>query len=140
LIEVDRSGLVANYVGQTATKTAEVIESALDGILFIDEAYTLHRPSATNDYGREAVETILKAMEDYRDRLCVIFAGYPGEMADFMSMIPGLSARVSATVNFEDYSIDELAEIYELLATKGGYEMSDASRAGLRAAIASAAG
>src|SRR5690606_39926589 len=85
LVEVDRSDLVGGYVGQTALKTKAVIEEALGGVLFIDEAYALYRSGSTNDYGREAIEVLLKAMEDHREQLCVIFAGYPAEMEQFRS-------------------------------------------------------
>lgn len=111
LIETDRSGLVAEYVGQTAVKTNKVIDSALDGVLFIDEAYSLIG-AGNQDYGREAIATLVKRMEDDRDRLVVILAGYEEEMQRFIDSNPGLRSRFSRFIHFEDYSADELKEIY----------------------------
>lgn len=109
-VETDRSGLVAGHVGQTAIKTKEVIESALDGVLFIDEAYALSQGSG-NDFGREAINTIVKAIDDYRDRLIVILAGYSEDMEQFLSMNPGLRSRFPAVIEFPDYSTEELLHI-----------------------------
>jgi hypothetical protein len=109
LIETDRSGLVAGYVGQTALKTADVIKSALGGVLFVDEAYAL----ATDDFGNEAIDTLVKAMEDHRDELVVIVAGYTEEMAIFISSNPGLDSRFRTTIEFPDYSDDELIAIFQ---------------------------
>lgn len=108
LVETDRSGLVAGYVGQTALKTAEVVKSAIGGALFIDEAYSL----ATDDFGSEAIATLVKAMEDHRDELVLIVAGYPEEMATFINSNPGLSSRFRTTITFADYSDDELLAIF----------------------------
>ena len=104
LVEVDRSELVAGYVGQTAIKTAQVIDSAVGGVLFIDEAYAL----ADDDFGSEAVETLVKGMEDHREDLVVIVAGYPAPMEQFVSVNPGLRSRFRKTITFADYSVDEL--------------------------------
>jgi len=120
LVEVDRSSLVAGYVGQTAIKCKEALEKANGGILFIDEAYTLSR-SSENDYGQEAIDTILKYMEDHRDELVVIAAGYENEMAQFVSSNPGLQSRFNKFLTFEDYSISQLYEIFLKLAESHHY-------------------
>ncbi len=112
LVEVDRSGLVAGAVGQTALKTQEVINSAMGGILFIDEAYSLTHGQGANDFGNESVNTILKAMEDHRDDFIVIVAGYPDLMREFLSSNPGLKSRFNQFINFEDYTPDELKQIF----------------------------
>lgn len=125
LIEVDRAGLVAEYVGQTATKTKAVVESALDGILFIDEAYALANRGSKNDFGPEAIETILKMMEDHRERLVVIVAGYPELMDDFLQSNPGLESRFKKTLIFEDYSPNDLANIFSLYCKKAQISISD---------------
>ena len=114
LVEVDRGGLVAGYVGQTAIKTQEVIDKAMGGILFIDEAYALTHGKGETDFGQEAVDTILKAMEDYRDDFIVIVAGYPDLMREFVASNPGLKSRFNRFINFEDYSPDELKQIFLL--------------------------
>ena len=112
LIETDRSGLVGGYLGQTAIKTQEVVQSAMGGILFIDEAYTLAPKSQEDAYGQEAIDTILKAMEDHRDDLIVIVAGYPGLMDNFIHSNPGLESRFNKYIFFEDYNPDELYGIF----------------------------
>ena len=114
LIEVDRSGLVAGYVGQTAIKTQEIIAKAMGGILFIDEAYALTHRKGETDFGQEAVDTILKAMEDHRDDFIVIVAGYPDLMREFIASNPGLKSRFNQFINFEDYTADELFQIFIL--------------------------
>jgi hypothetical protein len=125
LVETDRSGLVAGYVGQTAGKTAEVVKSALGGILFIDEAYALAPKNAENDFGREAIETLLKLMEDNRDNLVVIVAGYSGEMNRFIRSNPGLESRFNRYFFFEDYDAEELEKIFVSLLAKNQYKLSD---------------
>lgn len=124
LVEVDRSGLVCGYIGQTATKTAEVIDSALGGILFIDEAYTLTNNKGQGDFGQEAVDTLLKGMEDHRDDLIVICAGYTELMEEFMDSNPGLRSRFSKVLVFEDYNADELIEILKSMCKKQDYKLS----------------
>lgn len=112
LIEVDRSGLVAGFVGQTTDKTQKVIEKAMGGILFIDEAYTLTHNKGDTDFGQEAVDTILKAMEDHRDDFIVIVAGYPDEMKEFIASNPGLKSRFNQYIEFDDYLPSELYDIF----------------------------
>ncbi len=128
LVETDRSGLVAEYAGQTGPKTNAKIDEALDGVLFIDEAYTLIDESGQDQYGREAVQTLLKRMEDQRERLVVILAGYTNEMARMIRSNPGLSSRVGTTMEFDDYSPEELCRIYELIAEKAKYKLPTESR------------
>lgn len=124
LIETDRSGLVAEYVGQTAVKTNKIIDSALDGVLFIDEAYSLVQ-GGSEDYGHEAVATLLKRMEDDRERLVVILAGYTGEMKRFIESNPGLQSRFNRYIHFEDYSAEELKKIFLRNLEKNQYTISD---------------
>ncbi len=126
LVETDRSGLVAEYVGQTAVKTNKIIDSALDGVLFIDEAYTL--VGGQNDYGMEAIATLLKRMEDDRDRLIVILAGYSNEMEEFINSNPGLRSRFNRYINFPDYSAAELFDIFQLNVDKNEYEMTEEAK------------
>lgn len=128
LVEVDRSGLVAGYVGQTALKTYKIIDSALGGVLFIDEAYALNG-KAENDFGQEAIETLLKAMEDHRDDLVVIVAGYDGLMDDFIHSNPGLESRFNRFLHFADYSVKEMMEIFQQQCKKGCYELDEDARA-----------
>lgn len=124
LVETDRSGLVAEYVGQTAVKTNQMIDKALDGVLFIDEAYSLVQGS-NEDFGAEAISTLLKRMEDNRDRLVVILAGYTNEMEDFINSNPGLRSRFNRYIHFEDYSAEELFKIFLLNAKKNEYTLAD---------------
>lgn len=128
LVEVDRGGLVVGYIGQTAIKTTEVVESALGGILFIDEAYTLTAGKGENDFGQEAVDTLLKAMEDHRDDLIVIVAGYPDLMEQFLSSNPGLRSRFNKFITFEDYTGDELMSIFKSMCSKQEYRLDDEAR------------
>ncbi len=124
LVETDRSGLIAEYVGQTATKTNAVIDSAINGVLFIDEAYALTN-SSEQDYGGEAIATLLKRMEDDRDSLVVIVAGYTEEMKHFIESNPGLQSRFNRYIEFPDYSPQELHDIYVQRANKGGYRLTE---------------
>ena len=123
LVETDRSGLVAEYVGQTAVKTNKVIDSALDGVLFIDEAYSLIG-GGSNDFGHEAIATLLKRMEDNRDRLIVILAGYGDEMKLFIDSNPGLQSRFNRYIHFPDYDANELQQIFLLYAKNNDYDVS----------------
>jgi stage V sporulation protein K len=125
LVEVDRAGLVGEYVGTTAIKTDRAIKRALDGVLFIDEAYALARPGGRGvDFGQDAIETLLKRMEDYRHRLVVIVAGYPRLMHEFLDSNPGLRSRFSRELTFPDYATDELVAITELFARQNEYVVS----------------
>lgn len=124
LIETDRSGLVAGYVGQTAIQVQKVIQQALGGVLFIDEAYTLANGENGNDYGKEAIDTLLKGMEDHREDLIVIVAGYPALMERFLNSNPGLRSRFNQFIHFEDYSPDELTAIFEKLCQSNGYHLA----------------
>ena len=124
-VETDRSGLVAEYVGQTAVKTNAIVDSALNGVLFIDEAYALVPESSGSDYGQEAISTLLKRMEDDRDKLVVIIAGYTNEMKRFIDSNPGLQSRFNRYINFPDYSAKELVRIFHMYMKKNQYTISD---------------
>ena len=124
LVEVDRSGLVAGYVGQTALKTQEAVQKALGGVLFIDEAYALVNQDSVTDFGREAIEVLLKNMEDHRDDLIVIVAGYTNLMEKFIHSNPGLESRFNKYFYFEDYTAPQLLEIFRSMCTRGGYTLS----------------
>jgi S1-C subfamily serine protease/chromosomal replication initiation ATPase DnaA len=129
LVETDRSGLVAGYIGQTAAKTLDKCKEALDGILFIDEAYSLARQG--QDYGQEAIDTLLKFMEDNRDRIVVIVAGYPNEMQRFIGSNPGLSSRFTKTIEFPPYAANELAAILRVMAKRQNFVLPDHIEASL---------
>ena len=128
MVEVDRSGLVAGYVGQTAIKTQEIIQSALGGVLFIDEAYSLSS-GGENDFGREAIETLLKAMEDHREDLVVIVAGYTEPMEGFLSSNPGLESRFNKYIHFPDYTGPELNAIFHSQCQRNGYRLDGEAEA-----------
>ena len=130
VVEVDRSGLVSQYFGATAEKTRKVIDRAMGGVLFVDEAYALGNNSDSGgftDYGREAIDTLVKAMEDHRGRFCVIFAGYRNEMQQMLSINPGLKSRIQFTLDFPNYSREELEEITRLMLRNRKYTMGDAA-------------
>src|SRR3989454_1146186 len=139
LVEVDRAGLVGQYVGTTALKTDRVIKRALDGVLFIDEAYALSRGDERQDFGPEAIETLLKRMEDYRHRLVVIVAGYPRLMHQFLNSNPGPRSRFSREITFPDYATDELLAIANTIARDNEYVFGDGAGDELRRILAGAA-
>jgi Holliday junction resolvasome RuvABC ATP-dependent DNA helicase subunit len=134
LVEVDRSGLVAGFVGQTAPRVTEAFDRADEGMLFIDEAYTLARGNE-NDFGREAIDQIVKLMEDRRDRVVLVVAGYPAEMEAFLSTNPGLRSRFPTVIDFPDYSTDEIVRIVDLVGAKQRYVLTDEARERLRSVI-----
>lgn len=134
LVETDRAGLVAEYVGQTAVKTNKIIDSALDGVLFIDEAYSLVSGSE-NDFGKEAIATLLKRMEDDRDRLVVILAGYTKDMKQFIDSNPGLQSRFNRYIEFPDYTADELMQIFEFNMKKYDYHFGEGAKEQLQQRI-----
>ena len=125
LVEVDRSGLVAGFVGQTALKTQEAVQKAIGGVLFIDEAYALVNADNANDFGHEAIEVILKNMEDHRKDLIVIVAGYTGRMEQFIHANPGLESRFNKYFFFEDYDGKQLMDIFRSMCQKNGYTLSE---------------
>ncbi|WP_199296180.1 AAA family ATPase [Trichocoleus sp. FACHB-591] len=132
LVETDRAGLVAGYVGHTALKVKELVDSALDGVLFIDEAYTLKPHEGTNDFGQEAIDTLLKYMEDYRDRLVVVVAGYPDEMTRFIESNPGLKSRFNRYFYFQNYTPDELLAMFEQRCFNSHLQLTNAARESLK--------
>ena len=135
LVEVDRSGLVAGFVGQTALKTQEAVQKALGGVLFIDEAYALASHDSPGDFGPEAIETLLKAMEDHRDDLVVIVAGYTGPMETFLHANPGLESRFNKYFYFEDYTGEQLFQIFQSLCAKNGYALDEETEKTCQAAF-----
>ena len=133
MIETDRSGLVAGYVGQTAIKTQKKIQEAMGGILFIDEAYMLNQKD--ENFGQEAIDTILKAMEDHRDEFIVIVAGYTQLMKEFVESNPGLKSRFNKFFEFPDYTVDELQAIFELQCKKYQYKLTEEADKAVREEI-----
>lgn len=127
LVETDRSGLVGQYIGHTDAKTSDVVNRALDGILFIDEAYSLYKASE-NDFGKEAIDTLVKRMEDHRDRLVVIVAGYIDEMEDFINANPGLRSRFNTYIDFANFGNDELVQIFERMSGANDYQLDPDAR------------
>ena len=123
LVETDRAGLVAGYVGQTAMKVREVTTKALGGVLFVDEAYTL-ASGGENDFGREAVETLLKMMEDHREDLVVIVAGYTGKMQEFLDSNPGLRSRFNKHIHFDDYGVEQLVRIFQTFCRRADFKLT----------------
>ena len=132
LVSVTRDDLVGQYIGHTAPKTKEVLKRAMGGVLFIDEAYYLYRPENEKDYGQEAIEILLQVMENQRDDLVVILAGYADRMQTFFSANPGFRSRIAHHIDFPDYGDDELFHIAELIAEKEGYRFDDGARAAMR--------
>ena len=132
LIEVDRAGLVAGYVGQTAMKVKEVVEKAKGGILFIDEAYTLSNKNDSNDFGGEAIDTLVKMMEDYREDLVIIVAGYKEEMEEFLKTNTGLISRFNKFIDFADYTNEEMLQILQVFMERAGLEMEEEAKQALR--------
>ncbi len=124
LVVASREDLVGQYVGHTAPKTKEVLKRAMGGVLFIDEAYSLHRPENERDYGPEAIEILLQVMEEERERLVVVLAGYEDRMDAFFSLNPGLRSRIAHHLEFRDFSVAELVEIGERMLAEQGYELS----------------
>lgn len=122
LIEVERADLVGEYIGHTAIKTRELVKKAYGGVLFIDEAYSLAR-GGEKDFGKEAIDALVKAMEDHKDKFILILAGYPNEMEEFLQLNPGLPSRFPIQVDFPDYSIDELIQIAELMVKEREYTL-----------------
>lgn len=131
LVETDRASLVGGYVGQTAIKTSEAVEKARNGVLFIDEAYTLSKKEGGSDYGQEAIDTILKKMEDCRDSLVVIAAGYPEQMKQFLATNPGLESRFTRFIHFDDYHVADLWQIFERMCKANTYSLTQEARANL---------
>lgn len=132
LVACTRDDLVGEFIGHTAPKTREMIKKAMGGVLFVDEAYFLHRPENERDYGREAIEILLQAMEDHRDDFVVILAGYHQEMSQFFSSNPGLASRVAHHIDFPDYSDSELLQIADRMLATMQYELSAEARSTLQ--------
>lgn len=135
LVEVERADLVGEYIGHTAQKTREQLQKAMGGLLFVDEAYSLGR-GGEKDFGKEAIDVLVKAMEDYRNDFILILAGYRREMASFLKLNPGLSSRFPIQIAYPDYSVSELLEIAEMMAQQRHYSFSDASKKRLQRYLA----
>ena len=135
LVETDRSGMIAEYMGQTAVKVKQIVHSSMDGVLFIDEAYSLVPESDEDSYGEEAISTLLKLMEDHRERLAVIVAGYTEEMTRFIETNPGLRSRFNRYIHFDDYTPEQLAEIFLGMCKKNRYKLPSPSRTALSRAV-----
>jgi probable Rubsico expression protein CbbX len=135
VVAVTRDDLVGQYVGHTAPKTKEVLKRAYGGILFIDEAYYLHRPENERDYGVEAIEILLQVMENERDRLVVVLAGYRDRMDEFFALNPGMASRVAHHIDFPDYGTDELMAIGRLMLADASYELAPSAEAALRVSL-----
>jgi probable Rubsico expression protein CbbX len=140
VVAVTRDDLVGQYVGHTAPKTKEVLKRAYGGVLFIDEAYYLYRPENERDYGVEAIEILLQVMENERERLVVILAGYRDRMDEFFTLNPGMASRIAHHIDFPDYGTDELLAIGRLMLSDASYELSPDAESALRAELAGAAG
>jgi probable Rubsico expression protein CbbX len=136
LIAVTRDDLVGQYIGHTAPKTKEVLKKAMGGVLFIDEAYYLYRPENERDYGQEAIEILLQVMENQRNDLVVILAGYKNRMDTFFRSNPGMASRIAHHIDFPDYTPDELLQIAELIAARMDYRFDESSLAAMREYIA----
>lgn len=132
LVEVDRSGMVAGYMGQTALKVKQVVDKAKGGVLFIDEAYALSNHGPEGDFGQEAIDTLNKAMEDYRDDLIVIVAGYPDLMEEFIDANPGLKSRFNKTIDFPDYDAEDLYSIFTFMSKEQDYHISEEAKIRLK--------
>ncbi|MGC1757648.1 MAG: AAA family ATPase, partial [Trebonia sp.] len=132
LVHAMRDDLVAEYIGQTAPKTKQVLERAMGGVLFIDEAYTLYRAEDSKDYGQECIDILMQVMENQRDKLVVILAGYRDRMDRFFDSNPGMSSRVAHHLDFADYDVDELLSIGQLMLDRTSYYLSDEAEATLR--------
>jgi probable Rubsico expression protein CbbX len=135
VVAVTRDDLVGQYVGHTAPKTKEVLKRAYGGILFIDEAYYLHRPENERDYGVEAIEILLQVMENERERLVVVLAGYRDRMDEFFALNPGMASRVAHHIDFPDYGTDELMAIGRLMLADASYELSPEAEHALRGSL-----
>jgi SpoVK/Ycf46/Vps4 family AAA+-type ATPase len=141
VVEVDRSGLVAGWVGKTALKTKKVFERSLGGVLFIDEAYALARDHGReHDFGQEAIDTLVKLMEDHRENSVVVAAGYPEPMERFLNSNPGLRGRFSKKLRFENYDVDELVEILTDMATGDGFELTPGAKSRVRSILSERVG
>lgn len=139
LVETNRTGLIGEYIGHTGGKTSALIDSAIGGVLFIDEAYTLTQPESERDFGREAVDTLAKRMENEREKFLVIVAGYPNEMTRFLHSIPGFPSRFKRTIDFPPYSGSELLQILQRMASAAGYDVSDDTASKAQRVLAHAA-